>query len=46
MENQTVKVTRIAEPVIRENNIIEVHYDVFVENKQIKQSMRFGRSLL
>lgn len=34
MENQTVKVTRIAEPLIRENeNIVEVYYDVFVENK-------------
>lgn len=37
MENPVVKVTRIAEPVIRENeNIVEVHYDVFVENKAAK----------
>lgn len=37
MENQNVKVIRIAEPVMRENeNIVEVHYDVFVENKADK----------
>lgn len=37
MESPAVKVTRIAEPVIRENeNIVEVHYDVFVENKAAK----------
>ncbi len=37
MENEMIKVTRIAEPVIRENdNIVEVHYDVFVENKSAK----------
>lgn len=37
MENSVVTVTRIAEPVIRENeNIVEVHYDVFVENKAAK----------
>lgn len=34
VENETVKVTRIAEPVMRENeNIVEVHYDTFVEDK-------------
>ena len=34
MENDKVKVTRIAEPVMRENeNIVEVNYDIFVENK-------------
>ena len=38
MENQNVRVTRIAEPLIRENeNIVEVHYDVFVENKMTKE---------
>lgn len=38
LENETVKVTRIAEPVMRENeNIVEVHYDVFVENKRTRQ---------
>ena len=34
IENDLVKVTRIAEPVWRENdNIVEVHYDVFIEDK-------------
>ena len=34
IENEAIKVTRIAEPVWRENdNIVEVHYDVFVEDK-------------
>lgn len=34
VENEKVKVTRIAEPLMRENeNIVEVHYDTFVEDK-------------
>ena len=34
-ENERVKVTRIAEPKMRENeNIVEVHYDTFAEDKQ------------
>lgn len=34
LENDNVKITRIAEPVMRENeNIVEVHYDVFVQDK-------------
>ena len=34
-EDKCVKVTRIAEPKMRENeNIVEVHYDTFAEDKQ------------
>lgn len=33
MENETLRITRIAEPVMRENeNIVEVHFDTFAEN--------------
>lgn len=35
LENEKIKITRIAEPVMRENNnIVEVHYDVFIRNKK------------
>lgn len=38
LENENVKITRIAEPVLRENeNIVEVHYDIFVQNKNTKE---------
>lgn len=34
LENESIAVTRLAEPVMRENeNIVEVHYDIFVKNK-------------
>lgn len=34
LENQSVEITRIAEPVMRENeNIVDVNYDIFVKNK-------------
>ena len=37
LENENIKVTRIAEPVMLENeNIVKVNYDVFVENKKNK----------
>lgn len=35
LENENVKLVRIAEPVLRENeNIVEVHYDIFIKNKE------------
>jgi SAM-dependent methyltransferase len=38
LENDNVKVTRIAEPVLCENiNTCEVHYDIFVEDKAMKK---------
>jgi len=38
LENERVHVTRIAEPLMRENeNICEVHYDVFIRNKETKE---------
>lgn len=38
LENKNIRVTRIAEPLLRENeNIVEVNYDVFVQNKETKQ---------
>ena len=38
LENESVKVIRIAEPLLRENeNVVEVNYDVFVQNKESKQ---------
>lgn len=34
LENENIAVTRLAEPVMRENeNIVEVHYDILVKNK-------------
>lgn len=34
LENERSRVTRIAEPILRENdNVVEVHYDMFIENK-------------
>lgn len=38
LENKKIKVTRIAEPILRENeNIVEVNYDVFIQNKQTQE---------
>lgn len=38
LENDNVKITRIAEPVLRENgNIVEVHYDIFVKNQNTQE---------
>lgn len=35
LENEKIKLVRIAEPVLRENdNIVEVHYDIFIKNKK------------
>lgn len=35
LEDERYRITRIAEPVVRFNeNVVDVHYDVFVENKQ------------
>jgi len=35
LENSKIKVTRIAEPVLRENeNIVNVNYDVFIQDKK------------
>lgn len=38
LENKNIKVTRLAEPVIRlQNNIVDVHYDIFIEDKMIEK---------
>jgi SAM-dependent methyltransferase len=35
LENEEIRVTRIAEPVMRENkNLVDVNYDIFVEEKK------------
>jgi len=35
LENETIKVTRLAEPVLHaKDNIVDVNYDVFIEDKQ------------
>ncbi len=35
LENELIKVTRIAEPVLHaQNNIVDVNYTIFIENKQ------------
>lgn len=35
LENENVKLVRIAEPVLRENdNVVEVHYDIFIKNNK------------
>ena len=35
LESQSIKVTRLAEPVIHpQESIVDVHYDVFIENKE------------
>lgn len=37
LENDEIVVTRIAEPLMRENdNIVEVNYDIFIKNKKSK----------
>lgn len=37
LENESIKVTRIAEPVLyARENIVEVNYDIFLENKHTK----------
>ena len=42
LEDDACEVTRIAEPVLRENeNICEVHYDVFVRDKQKNEIHEF-----
>jgi SAM-dependent methyltransferase len=38
LENEHIKVTRLAEPIIHpQENIVDVNYDVFIENKQSKE---------
>ncbi|HOV90152.1 MAG TPA: class I SAM-dependent methyltransferase [Syntrophorhabdaceae bacterium] len=38
LENESIKVTRIAEPVLKaRENIVEVNYDIFLENKHTKE---------
>lgn len=38
LENDEISIIRIAEPIMRENeNIVEVHYDVFIEDKSTKK---------
>lgn len=38
LENENIKVTRLAEPVLyAQKNIVDVNYDVFIENKQTKE---------
>ena len=38
LENDSIKVTRIAEPVIcAQENIVDVNYDIFIENKESKK---------
>lgn len=38
LENESIKVTRIAQPVIHaQENIVDVNYDVFIEDKQTKE---------
>lgn len=42
LENEQVRVTRIAEPVLKENeNIVEVNYDIFVEDRRNKDVKEF-----
>ena len=37
-ENESIKVTRIAEPLIHsDQNIVDVNYDIFIEDKKSKQ---------
>lgn len=38
LENESIKVTRLAEPVLHsQKNIVDVNYDVFIENKASKE---------
>jgi SAM-dependent methyltransferase len=38
LENEHIKVTRLAEPVIHpQQNVVDVNYNVFIENKQTKE---------
>lgn len=38
LENESIKVTRLAEPVLyAQKNIVNVNYDVFMENKKTKE---------
>lgn len=38
LENESIKVTRLAEPVLHaKKNIVDVNYDVFIENKKTKE---------
>lgn len=38
LENENIKVTRIAEPIIHpQENIVDVNYDVFIEDKKTKE---------
>ncbi len=38
LENETLGITRIAEPVLNaQRNIVDVNYDIFIENKQSKK---------
>lgn len=38
LENESIKVTRLAEPVLHsQKNIVDVNYDVFIENKVSKE---------
>ena len=38
LENDNIKVTRLAEPILNaQKNIVDVHYDIFIENKETKE---------
>ena len=38
LENENIKVTRLAEPVLHsQKNIVDVNYDVFIEDKKTKE---------
>lgn len=38
LENESIKVTRLAEPVLHANeNIVDVNYDVFIEDRKTKE---------
>ncbi|MGB9680509.1 MAG: class I SAM-dependent methyltransferase [Thermoanaerobacteraceae bacterium] len=38
LENESIKVTRIAEPVLHaQSNIVDVNYDIFIEDKATKR---------
>lgn len=45
LENENIKVTRLAEPVLyAQKNIVDVNYDVFIENKQTKEVVEKKRT--
>ncbi len=38
LENDNIRVTRLAEPILNaQKNIVDVHYDIFIENKETKE---------